>query len=336
MYAAAAARQSEDAASSQLPFGCPGCYIYRALHIEPPGASMRVGVCLTFEADASPKVGTDMRARRATIVISLLALAMSACGEDDPENVTVSAEPPEVAVAGDPGVAVDVEPAHGGVVVPAGPHPVEVVARPGGDVEAYFVGAEPPPPSDVELTVRVPTAEGPRPVVLIWDPSRERYRGSVPGVSVSDGPVDVVVSVGPQRYRGRAPTLVVVAPDPRPNVDVVVDRPSRPRTVVVEGPEPPRAEVRVRAPRPRGARVVVEGPAPPPPPGVVVHGPAPPPGPHVVVRGGHPPAPRGHVVVRGGHGPPGKAVGHRRHRGRGHRRGHGRGHARGARVRVRH
>lgn len=293
------------------------------------------------------------------------ALLLAACGAE-PESTSASlvAEPPVPpmaapveAVAEAPGAAVVVAaqpgelpaPAHGGTVLAAGPQHVEVVPQEDGAVHAYVVSPQPPPPAETQMTVRVPGADGgTHPVVLVWDPAAQRYAGRLRRTTPAPGPVEVILVVGPSRYEGRAPNVVVVAPAPPPQVvveapprpEVVVERPSA--TVVVDAPQrpavvvaaPPRPTVVVERPapptivvqRPAPPAVVVHRPAPPAvvvhrpaPPTVVVHRPAPPtvvverPSATVVVHGGPP----GHVRVRGDNG---------RHRG--HYRGGGRGRGR--------
>jgi len=265
--------------------------------------------------------------------VAVLAFSLAACGGDD-EDVAISPAdaPSSVVIEGPGGEQVTVEPVHGGTVVAAGPHALEVARGPEGEVDAWFVGPNPPPPG-ASVTVRVPTAEGPRPTMLTWDPQVEAYRGRVHNVELVPGPAPVTVVVEGSRYEARAPRLVVLEHPPRPAAtvvveadaprgpDVVVEAP-RPRgpTVVVEHPDPrPRVDVRVEAPPPPQVNVRVEGPRPP--------------GHRVRVRGHHPP---GHRVrgrrgrVRVGH--PGGGRGHAR-KGRG--RGRGRRGVRGGRVRVR-
>lgn len=241
------------------------------------------------------------------------------CGEDEAAvEVTVESEPPGAVVA-------DVLPgsppaANGGTVVAAGPHYVEVVAHDDGEVDAYVLADDAPPPAQMQLTVRLTGDDGEsHPVILIWDPSQSRYRGRLRQVQPMPGPVEVVLVYGGDTYRGRRSTVIVLAPNAAP-------------TVVVQG--------RGRPPRP-AARVVVERPGPPPPPNahiviqrpqptVVVHRPGPP-----VVEVRHA-RPRHQVVVEGPRHRPGRVRVGRRGRARGRHRGRGRKHGRGARVRIRH
>ncbi|MEQ9077225.1 MAG: hypothetical protein RLP09_25420 [Sandaracinaceae bacterium] len=250
--------------------------------------------------------------------------ALPACGgeEEAEAEITAIGEPTSLEVAAGPPPA----PQHGGTVVVAGPHPVEVVPHSNGEVEAFFV-AEPPEPSAAQLTVNVTTNEGPRPVMLVWDPGQSRFRGALSGAQIVEGPTEVTLLVRGETYRATAPTVVIVTAPAAPAV--VVNRPSRSRTVVVERPEPPSATVVVNRPRPPGATVVVERPgrphvdvrvrAPEPPRArVVVERPAPP---RVEVRAHAPRPPRGRVVVqhRGG----GRAHVRARRGGRGHGRHRG-------------
>lgn len=273
---------------------------------------------------------------------SLLALAVSAAGcGDEAEAAVPLAEGIAPDVEGEldlPPPPEGIAPAHGGTILAAGPYPMEVVATPAGEVEAYFAGPSGPPP-DAVVSVRVPTDAGPRPVMLTWDPERNAYRGSVRNATVAPGPVDVRVVVAGTPYRGRAPQLVIVAPS-APAAAVVVardgdegfdedydDGPLR-GAVIVEGAPPPRPAVVVERPR---ATVVVEHPTPPRPTVVVEH-PRPRPG-VVVVE--HPRPRPGVVVVEHPRPRPGVVVVEGR-RGRGrrvraHGPGHGRGHGRGRR-----
>lgn len=234
--------------------------------------------------------------------------ALPACGgeEEAEAEITAIGEPTSVGVAAGPAPA----PQHGGTVVVAGPHPVEVVPRSNGEVEAYFV-ADAPEPASAQLTVHVTTREGPHPVMLVWDPEQSRFRGTLSGAQIVEGPTEVALIVRGQTYRASAPTVVILEAPAAPAV--VVERPRRraeSHTVIVERPEPPSATVIVNRPRPPGATVVVERPArphvdvrvhapQPPRPRVVVHRPA---APRVEVRARAPGPPRGRVVVqhRGG------------------------------------
>ena len=248
------------------------------------------------------------------------ALFLYMSGEADPPTVTVAADPTgqvETSAALPP--AGD-EPAHGGTVVTAGPHQVEVVVTDEGTIDAYAVGGT-PALGDAQITVRVPADDDDiHAVMLVWDPSSGGHRGRLRRVRPLPGPIEVVVVTPAGRHRGRAPRFVVLAPSSRPDTvvveapppsrpasAVVVDHPAPPQTVHVRGPEPrvvvapPSRTVRVRRPEPR----------------IVVAGPPRPHRPHVVVEPPHP----GRVVVGGGrHGHRGRARGHRErhHRRRGH------------------
>lgn len=251
-----------------------------------------------------------MHHRRPIHPVLWLAVALTplaACGEDEEEIA------PEVLAAGEPtdGFGPEVvapaafAAAHDGVVVQAGPHPVEVVATPDGNVEAYLVGPSAPPPSDVTMSVRVPTDQGPRPVMLTWDPERAAYRGTVREVAIAPGPVTVRVVHAGQTYRGNAPQIVILAPE-SPTL-VVENEAPRPATVVVERPAPPPTTVVVERPARPGAVVVVDHPRPRGPVVVVEH-----PRPVVVVE--HPRPARVRVVNgRRGHHDRGRHLGHRRH-----------------------
>ena len=238
--------------------------------------------------------------------LCVLLLALPACGSDaDDEEAPLGAVggATSVEVTG-PGVGPMETGSHGGTVVHAGPHLVEVVANPEGGVEAYLVDDDPPEPGAVSLVVHAPTPEGPHPTMMIWDPEQARYRGIVRGTTVADGPVEVRVAVGGQSYRGRAPIVVMVA-----GGDPVVDEP---QIVVVDDGEPPPPPTTVVVEHPSRPTVVVEHPPPPRAQVRVVH-PGPPPGPHVVVRPGRPHHPRP-AKVR--HGRRGRRVSVRGQRGR--------------------
>lgn len=234
----------------------------------------------------------------------MAALALAGCGGEETAEAEIApiGEPTTVQVAAGPAPT----PQHGGTVVVAGPHPVEVVPHQDGAVEAYFVADAAPEPASAQLTVQVATDAGPRPVMLVWDPGQARFRGSLTGATVAPGPVEVSLLVQGQTYRGRAPTVVIIEAPAAP--DVVVERRARanPRAeVVVQRPEPPRANIVVERPRPPGATVVVERPGPPrvdvrvrapepPRPRVVVRRPEPP---RVEVRAHAPRPPGARVVV---------------------------------------
>lgn len=200
-----------------------------------------------------------------TSAVTLFALVgLFGCDDDEvaEDEETISFEDPGEAT--ETVVAPTVAPSHGGTVVMAGPYPVEVVGRGETRVEAYFVGDDRPEPRSVHITARVPTAAGERPVVLVWDPREDRFRGRVTGTTLSGGPVRVVVESDGQTHRGDGQTLIVIAappPPPAPTVEVRTpsSRPARRPAVVVERPAPPPPPV-----------LVVERPQPPPPPGVVI------------------------------------------------------------------
>ncbi|NIW32632.1 MAG: hypothetical protein GWN25_37945 [Actinobacteria bacterium] len=117
-------------------------------------------------------------------------------------NVDIDAPPA-------PTATVDVDARHGGSVVHAGPHPIEVVPHASGEVHAYVQGPRPP---EARLTVDVPVRGRPRgrPVRLEWDADAGHYRGAVPrGVHIVPGPVAVHYHVGPRVYDVHAPHVVV-------------------------------------------------------------------------------------------------------------------------------
>lgn len=133
-------------------------------------------------------------------------IVLAACGAEDEAAVPTVEQGPSSAPV------IDVEPAHGGTVVAAGPHPVEVVAHRSGEVYAHVLG-DAPPPRDVELTVGVPLRgrATPRPVRLRWDPRESRYEGRVRRLEIVPGPVDVTLVVAGVVYVGHV-DVIVVAP----------------------------------------------------------------------------------------------------------------------------
>lgn len=155
-----------------------------------------------------------------------------ACGSE-PE-VVVTAEAPVVVAGGPPGVVVappaavaagEVAPAHGGTIVMAGSHPVEVVPHESGQVYAYVLG-DAPPPEGTELSVVVPVTGGVRPVELVWEAGESRWGGRVRHETIVPGPIDVVLVAGGARWVGHVATFVVL-----PAIVVVETAPS---VVVIE------------------------------------------------------------------------------------------------------
>jgi hypothetical protein len=253
-----------------------------------------------------------------TAIISSMLRVCSA-SEDDTAPPVVANGPQAVTVVGAeaelPTVTANVEAQHGGTVVLAQDHAVEVVAQPSGEVQAYVLHVEgqAPPPPQTNIIVSVPGSDrSPHDVTLVWDANVGYYRGALVDVTPVPGPMNVVVTVNGRARRGSVARYVVVEPahidvrGPRGHVDVRVDAPPPPHghvEVNVRGPRPPRAHVDVR----------VNAPFPPPPPhgrvDIHVGGPSVRVGgPSVHVHGG------GSVRVRGNSG---LMVGHGR--GRGHR-----------------
>lgn len=110
-----------------------------------------------------------------------------------------------------PVVTVDAEASHGGAVVQAGPHPVEVVTHPSGEVYAY------PPatvatPARATMAVEVPVrgASAPRRVPMRWVPAERRYVGVAPQVEIVPGPVAVQYTVGGHVHHGHVGYVGVV------------------------------------------------------------------------------------------------------------------------------
>ncbi len=249
------------------------------------------------------------------------ALFLWMCGEADPPTVTVEAEPSasiEANVAVPPSSA---DATHGGTILTAGPHRIEIVVGDEGVINAYAVEGS-PPLADAQITVRLPADDDEiHPVVLIWDPSHANHRGRLRQVQPLPGPIEIVVTTPAGTHRGNAPRFVVIAAAEHPVAAAVAAPPSSPDVVVMAD----------RAPSPRAGgggdhapRVVATAPP------RVRHA-----QPHIAVT--RPPHPhRPHVTIRPPHPRPGRVViGHRvrhghdrghRPRGRRHRRGHGRRH----------
>lgn len=203
-----------------------------------------------------------------------LATSFRVCGASDEDEAppTVAGGPQEVAVveaeAELPTVTANVQAQHGGTVVLAEDHAVEVVAQPTGQVNAYVlhVEGEAPPPPQTTMVVTVQGSDrAPHPVNLVWDASVGYYHGALVDVTPVPGPMNVVVTVNGRARRGAVASYVVVDP-----AHVVVRGP-RARghvDVNVVAPPPPHVRVNIDAPRPPSARVDVRvnAPFPPPPP----------------------------------------------------------------------
>ncbi|MEC7524381.1 MAG: hypothetical protein VYE22_31155 [Myxococcota bacterium] len=145
-----------------------------------------------------------------------LALLLTACGGDDddavPEMATGTAS---VAVEAEGTAEVDAPAApHGGRVVSVGAHAVEVVAHDDGVIDAFVLG-DAPEPAQVQLTVSVSGDDGEvHPVLLTWHPSEGRYQGRMHHAQPIPGPVEIAMTVSGERAEGRAPRLLVLAPEP--------------------------------------------------------------------------------------------------------------------------
>lgn len=201
-------------------------------------------------------------------ILMIVPLALlRVCGSDEAPPPAASG-PAVVAVEGEVAVAAPApalsatvtRPRHGGTVVVAEDHAVEVVAQPSGQVYAYVVDAQGhvPPAAEVNLTVNVHGSDGElHPAVLVWNPTELRYVGRV-SVTPAPGEVEVVLVRGGRPRRGRVDTYVIV-PAPAARAEVVV---GAPRGEVVVGA--PRGEVVVAGPRVRaGVDVRIEAPPPP-------------------------------------------------------------------------
>ena len=146
--------------------------------------------------------------KRANILGAILFLAGGACAEgEDPEIGPIGEPAAPVAVAIPEALPAALPAAlHGGTVLMAGQQPIEVVTHQAGTINAYHLGTPPASPQDVQITVRVPDADGvTRPVPLTWDPSASRYAGLLPGAQPVPGPLELVYVLGGQTARGLAP-----------------------------------------------------------------------------------------------------------------------------------
>ncbi|MEQ9082066.1 MAG: hypothetical protein RLP09_49840, partial [Sandaracinaceae bacterium] len=151
-----------------------------------------------------------------TLSLSLFAL-LAACGAEEtgdvPELATGSGT---AAVALEADVEADVEAAaatHGGTVVAVGAHHVEVVAHDEGVIDAFLLG-EAPPVAETQITVSVSGDDGEvHPVLLTWHPSEGRYQGRMHHAQPIPGPVEVAETIAGERAEGRAPRLLVLAPE---------------------------------------------------------------------------------------------------------------------------
>ncbi len=156
-----------------------------------------------------------------TISLALVAcVRMQVCGPDEeasPPPLPETGKQSQVSAAASP--APTPQPAtvfapaarHGGTVVVAGEHPIEVVTHASGEVYAYILSPT-PPTGDLELRVEIPVAKRPpQAVTLRWDVRLKRYEGRARGVVFVPGPLIVHLVVGPQVWVGRA-TIIVIAP----------------------------------------------------------------------------------------------------------------------------
>ena len=262
---------------------------------------------------------------KAIAFIAMLTSTMRVCGSDDPPPPPTTGAPQAASVE----VAAEVElpaPSHGGHVVVVEERPVEVVVQDDGEVHAWVLHPEPPPPG-FQMVVHVHGHDGGvHPVQMTWYAETGVWGGRLVEVRPAPGPVEVQVAISGRVHRSRIARVHVVRPRfsvfvdaPRPHVDVDIE--------VDEGHHHRGKGIGHIRGRGRGHHrhghghvdvdVHVRGPAPPPPPhfsvrveGNVPHPPAPhvrisghgprPPTPHVRVRGGGHVGGHGHVRVRGG------------------------------------
>ncbi len=118
-------------------------------------------------------------------------------------------------------VAVAPEPQGGGTIVLAGEVSTEVRAQADGKVEAVVLDASGAPvtgEAGVDITVEVKGADDQvHPVELAWDAEAGYFVGQVGGeITVSPGPLQVVVQRAGRSHRGRVEVVAVV---PRPALD---------------------------------------------------------------------------------------------------------------------
>lgn len=185
------------------------------------------------------------------------------CGSEV-ETVPVAVEPSAAAPTGAFTMAAE----HGGTVLLAEDHWVEVVPKSDGSVEAYVsdTHGEPVPVVGTVVSVRIHGADGEQHAVpLGWNADTYRFEGRLEGTSVAEGPTEVIVIVGGHPRRATAPRLVVVQLPALERPSVVVTRGGRriERTVVAPAPPPPRPGMIVVAPPPPAhAGVVIVRPEP--------------------------------------------------------------------------
>lgn len=256
-----------------------------------------------------------MRILLINTILSLNLVRMCGDDEEDAAPPEVATPPATVAVEGEAvapvaTVTADIQPAHGGTVVIAEDHAVEVVTQPSGEIRAYVVHVEapsPPPPPEV-IIVEVPTHGGARQSVdLRYDVELGAFHGQLVRARPVAGELFVRFEVGGHLRHGHVAEYVIVsgpvmhAELENPGPTVVVERPRRPNVDVhihaPAPPPPPHVDIHIGVPRPRPPQVVI-GVHPPPPPRVVVRAPSPrvEVRGNVVVRGGNM---RGHIIGRG-------------------------------------
>lgn len=220
-----------------------------------------------------------MRSPRATaLCLSWLAASLAGCG-DEATEVPV----PEVSSDTEPTVAPldpaepTVEAAHGGTLVSASPYEVEVVTHDDGALEAWVLEPALEAPGQARLTVRLATEDGSRqPVVMTWDPARERFRGQLHRDLPVPGPLEVELEVGGETARGESSFTIILPPEEEPTAALDTPRggrggsqPAAPSTTPTARPEAPAAASTERdAPRavvaaaPERSPVVAPTPAP--------------------------------------------------------------------------
>lgn len=201
---------------------------------------------------------------RVLLMASISVAMLKICGAGDaPAAAPPTAEAPSGSFA--------MRAEHGGTVIRAEDHWVELVPKSDGTLEAYVADAagEPVPVAGTVVNVQVRgTDQRPHAVSLRWNPDAYRFEGRLEGTTIAEGPTEVIVVVAGRPRRATAPRLVIVeVPAPERAEVLVAPREPRRSTVIVEHPAPRPGVVVVAPPPPRPSIVFV----PPQPPGVVVH-----------------------------------------------------------------
>ncbi|MEM9189267.1 MAG: hypothetical protein AAGF12_08830 [Myxococcota bacterium] len=258
------------------------------------------------------------------VFTTLVVLFLSGCGEPEHAELPASANPPSSVEL--PPISAEVaQPRHGGTVIVAQDHAVEILPGEGGEIRGWVVGVdgEAPPPAEADILVNIHGSDDTlHPVEMSWSTETASYVGQLLEVRPAPGPASVVLTIDGRARRGRIETYRVVdAFAGSASLDVeLAGRPPEPSAHFAPAART-HLEVNVRAPRPPPARVQVDVRPPEPPrprrPRVQlnIHAPEPPrPRIDVNIR---PPQPEVNVRVRhsvrvGSQGRRGGRRGHRR------------------------